>query len=193
MVLHYLIWIGLATEFALAIRNNFEIARNSFASVVPYLLVTLAVAARQGLGGQSLELYNFCSVVAANDLDGRRVSDADRQTFSDPEHFNIQLGKISFVGPCPLLPVDQPLTYCARFLVRPGLTGWALVQGRRKVTASDKAALDIWYVRNASLRLDITILLRTMLMVIFGERVSAAAIRRAWYELQQGQRVAITH
>jgi lipopolysaccharide/colanic/teichoic acid biosynthesis glycosyltransferase len=151
---------------------------------------------RPGLGGQPFKLYKFRTMAAAHDRDGRRLSDSERQTFLGrlirrtrldelPQLFNILLGEMSFVGPRPLLPVDQPSAYGARLLVRPGLTGWAQVQGGRKVTASDKAALDVWYVRHASLRLDALILVRTVWMAIFGERVSAAAIRRAWYELQQ--------
>jgi lipopolysaccharide/colanic/teichoic acid biosynthesis glycosyltransferase len=151
---------------------------------------------RPGLGGRPFKLYKFRTMATAHDLHGRRLSDAERQTFLGriirrtrldelPQLFNILVGEMSFVGPRPLLPVDQPSAFGARLLVRPGLTGWAQVQGGRKVTASDKAALDVWYVRNASLRLDAQILLRTVPIAIFGERVSAAAIRRAWYELQQ--------
>jgi lipopolysaccharide/colanic/teichoic acid biosynthesis glycosyltransferase len=151
---------------------------------------------RPGLGGRPFKLYKFRTMAPAHDFGARRLSDSERQTFVGrlirrtrldeiPQLFNILVGEMSFVGPRPLLPIDQPSAYGARLLVRPGLTGWAQVQGGRKVGASDKAALDIWYVRNASLRLDTLILLRTVLMAIFGERVSAAAIRRAWYELQQ--------
>jgi lipopolysaccharide/colanic/teichoic acid biosynthesis glycosyltransferase len=151
---------------------------------------------RPGRGGRPFKLYKFRTMATAHDLLGRRLPDAERQTFLGqiirrtrldelPQLFNILVGEMSFVGPRPLLPVDQPSAFGARLLVRPGLTGWAQVQGGRKVTASDKAALDVWYVRNASLRLDVTILWRTVLVVIFGERVGAAAIRGAWYELQQ--------
>jgi lipopolysaccharide/colanic/teichoic acid biosynthesis glycosyltransferase len=151
---------------------------------------------RPGLGGRPFKLYKFRTMAAAHDLNGRRLSDTDRQTFFGrlirrsrldelPQLFNILLGEMSFVGPRPLLPIDQPPAYGARLLVRPGLTGWAQVQGGREVTAADKAALDVWYVRNASPWLDALILLRTVPMAIFGERVSARAIRRAWHELQE--------
>jgi lipopolysaccharide/colanic/teichoic acid biosynthesis glycosyltransferase len=151
---------------------------------------------RPGLGGRPFKLYKFRTMAAAHDLEGRRLSDSERQTFLGrlirrsrldelPQLFNILLGEMSFVGPRPLLPVDQPSAFSARLLVRPGLTGWAQVQGGREVAAADKAALDVWYVRNASPWLDAQILLRTASMAIFGERVSATAIRRAWYELQQ--------
>jgi lipopolysaccharide/colanic/teichoic acid biosynthesis glycosyltransferase len=151
---------------------------------------------RPGLGGRPFKLYKFRTMAAVHDLEGRRLSDSQRQTFLGrlirrsrldelPQLFNILVGDMSFVGPRPLLPVDQPSAYRARLLVRPGLTGWAQVQGGREVAAADKAALDVWYVRNASPWLDALILLRTVPMAIFGERVSAAAIRRAWHELHQ--------
>jgi hypothetical protein len=92
---------------------------------------------------------------------------------------------MSFVGPRPLLPADQPAAYAARLLVRPGLTGWAQVKGGREISAADKAALDVWYVRNASLALDLKILAHTVTMVIFGEKVDRAAIQHAWHELRQ--------
>jgi lipopolysaccharide/colanic/teichoic acid biosynthesis glycosyltransferase len=149
---------------------------------------------RPGLGGRPFKLYKFRTMAAPHDLDGRRLTDPERQTFFGriirrtrldelPQLFNVLLGEMSFVGPRPLLPVDQPSAYRARLLVRPGLTGWAQVQGGREVSASDKAALDVWYVRNASLTLDILILLRTLPMTILGERVRRDAIRRAWQEL----------
>ena len=90
---------------------------------------------------------------------------------------------MSFVGPRPLLPIDQSVAHNARLLVRPGLTGWAQVNGGREVSADDKAALDIWYVRNASMALDLKILLRTIPMVIYGERIDLASIDLARREL----------
>jgi hypothetical protein len=79
--------------------------------------------------------------------------------------------------------VDQAEDYRARLLVRPGLTGWAQVVGGREVSAEDKAALDVWYVRNAGLRLDIEIAMRTVPMVLRGERMSSHLIEKAWNEL----------
>ncbi len=73
-----------------------------------------------------------------------------------PQLYNILVGEMSFVGPRPLLPVDQPLGRHSRLLVRPGLTGWAQINGGREIPAEDKAVLDIWYIMNASIWLDIT-------------------------------------
>jgi lipopolysaccharide/colanic/teichoic acid biosynthesis glycosyltransferase len=146
---------------------------------------------RPGLGGQPFKLHKIRTMAAAHDSRGRRVADEERtsgigrflrRTRLDelPQLLNILFGEMSFVGPRPLLPVDQPAAYAARILVRPGLTGWAQVKGGRAISAADKGALDVWYVRNASLALDFEIAWCTILMVIFGERVNATAIWRAW-------------
>jgi hypothetical protein len=63
------------------------------------------------------------------------------------------------------------------------LTGWAQVNGGREISVSDKAAMDIWYVHNASFRLDLVIALRTLRMILLGERPNAAAVREAWQDL----------
>lgn len=151
---------------------------------------------RPGRDGRPFKLYKFRTMAAAHDAQGRRLADEDRlsaigrflrRTRLDelPQLCNILSGEMSFVGPRPLLPVDQPSAYSARLLVRPGLTGWAQVKGGRAISSADKAALDVWYVRNASLALDLEILIRTLPMVLFGERVNVAAIRNAWQDLQR--------
>ena len=66
-----------------------------------------------------------------------------------------------------------------------GLTGWAQVKAGRKVSPANKAALDVWYVKHASLTLDLAILLQTARMVILGERINDVAIRHAWHDLQR--------
>jgi lipopolysaccharide/colanic/teichoic acid biosynthesis glycosyltransferase len=148
---------------------------------------------RPGLGGRPFRLYKLRTMGPALDVEGRKIPDEERfsaigrflrRTRLDelPQLYHILKGEMSFVGPRPLLPIDQPVGYAARLLVRPGLTGWAQVRGGRHLTALDKAALDVWYVRNASLKLDIEIVLRTAVMVLFGERVSAEALQRAWTE-----------
>ena len=96
-----------------------------------------------------------------------------------PQLYNILIGEMSFVGPRPLLAVDQPEEMHRALLVRPGLTGFAQVHGGRNISAEDKNALDLWYVRNASLWLDIEILLRTSMVLIRGERVNHAILRAA--------------
>ena len=114
------------------------------------------------------------------------VGDFLRRTRLDelPQLLNILKGEMSFVGPRPLLPVDQPIDSKSRLLVRPGLTGWAQIKGGRQIAPDDKAALDVWYVRNMSLALDLKILLGTMPMLIFGERVKGSAVTHARHAMQ---------
>jgi hypothetical protein len=69
--------------------------------------------------------------------------------------------------------------------VRPGLTGWAQVNGGRDISPQDKAALDIWYIMNASLWLDIEIVLRTLVMMVLGERVNGSAVEAAHATLEK--------
>ena len=102
-----------------------------------------------------------------------------------PQLYNILRGDMSFVGPRPLLPRDQAQDGRARLLVRPGLSGWAQVVGGRTILPAEKAALDVWYVCNASLVLDMQIVLRTILIVLFGERVYSALIERAFRDLSE--------
>ena len=84
-----------------------------------------------------------------------------------PQLYNILVGEMSFVGPRPLLVTDHEPGTQDRLLVRPGLTGWAQVNGGRKLAPEDKAALDIWYVAHLSLTLDFKIALRTVASFVF--------------------------
>jgi lipopolysaccharide/colanic/teichoic acid biosynthesis glycosyltransferase len=151
---------------------------------------------RPGLYGLPFRVYKFRTMASAHKLSGERTPDSERTsrigrfmrlTRLDefPQLVNILIGEMSFIGPRPLLPIDQPAVYAARLLVRPGLTGWAQVKGGRKISPADKAALDVWYVRNASLALDLEILARTVGLILFGEGIDAVAIGRAWRELRQ--------
>ena len=161
------------------------------------LLVALDVGApvlfwqiRPGRFGQSFRLYKFRTMGETHDASGQRIADKDRLSAIGralrrcrldelPQLGSILLGHMSFVGPRPLLPVDQPDADLTRLLVRPGLTGWAQVNGGRQIGANDKAALDLWYIKNASLRLDIRILWRTLLMLAGGERRNEVALELA--------------
>jgi lipopolysaccharide/colanic/teichoic acid biosynthesis glycosyltransferase len=166
------------------------------------LLVTASVGLpvvfwqrRPGLHGKAFHLYKFRTMGAAVSADGRRLSDCERASLVGnflrrtrldelPQLFNILWGDMSFVGPRPLLPRDQPKAcITARLMVRPGLTGWAQVVGGRGISAEDKAALDVWYVCNANFLLDLEIAARTVPMVLFGERISQNLIDRARREL----------
>lgn len=150
---------------------------------------------RPGMGGRPFRLYKFRTMRAAHNESGTRISDDKRVSAIGrflrgtrldelPQLFNIILGDMSFIGPRPLLPVDQTPRFAARLLVRPGLTGWAQVAGGRGLSVQDKAALDIWYVCHASLRTDLSILFRTIPMVVLGERRDEGAIDEAWKYLR---------
>jgi lipopolysaccharide/colanic/teichoic acid biosynthesis glycosyltransferase len=171
-----------------------------------YVLVAVLVAVdvglpilfwqyRPGKGGRLFQLLKFRTMGSAHAPNGRRVSDSERLSFIGcllrrwrldelPQLSNVLIGTMSFVGPRPLLPGDQFDGMPERLAVRPGLTGWAQIHGGRDLTASDKAALDLWYIKNASLRVDLKILLATLRIILFGERADPAAIRQAWRELR---------
>jgi lipopolysaccharide/colanic/teichoic acid biosynthesis glycosyltransferase len=149
---------------------------------------------RPGKDGRPFRLYKFRTMRAPHDSEGRRIADAERLSVVGnllrrlridelPQLYNVMMGQMSFIGPRPLLPNDQFPTLAARLAVRPGLTGWAQIKGGRNLTPSDKAALDIWYVRNGSFLIDAKILVATLHMILFGERTDANAIRDAWREL----------
>jgi lipopolysaccharide/colanic/teichoic acid biosynthesis glycosyltransferase len=82
-----------------------------------------------------------------------------------PQLFNVVLGDMSLIGPRPLLPEDQPANLSVRLSVRPGISGWAQLNGGKLITPEEKEKLDEWYVRNASFGLDLKIALMTLLMV----------------------------
>ncbi len=171
-----------------------------------FFLVGLVVAAdvglptvfwqlRPGLRGRPFKLYKFRTMADVYNADGLRKSDTARTSVVGgflrrsrldelPQLLNILKGEMSFVGPRPLLPVDQPIDSKSRLLVRPGLTGWAQIKGGRQISPDDKAALDVWYVRNMSLALDLKILLKTAPMLIFGERVKGSAVTHARHDMQ---------
>jgi lipopolysaccharide/colanic/teichoic acid biosynthesis glycosyltransferase len=86
---------------------------------------------------------------------------------------------MSLIGPRPLLPCDQSPDYAARLSVRPGITGWAQVNGGKIISTSDKLILDIWYVQNASWLLDVAIVFRTVKMILFGDRINIEAVNKA--------------
>jgi lipopolysaccharide/colanic/teichoic acid biosynthesis glycosyltransferase len=132
---------------------------------------------------------------SAYDSEGRHIPDNERtsaigrfirHTRLDelPQLFHILFGQMSFIGPRPLLPIDQADEHSARLAVRPGLTGWAQVNGGREVSIADKAAMDIWYVHNASFALDIKIAISTVYTIVFGERPNPNAIKEAWLYLR---------
>jgi sugar transferase EpsL len=142
---------------------------------------------RPGRGGVPFTLYKFRTMRECSDSDGRPLPDANRltplgrflrSTSLDelPELWNVIRGDMSLVGPRPLLMEYLPL-YSARqrrrHEVRPGLTGWAQVNGRNAISWEERFELDLWYVEHRSLLLDLRILLRTVGVALSGRGVAA--------------------
>src|SRR5262249_35418279 len=92
---------------------------------------------------------------------------------------NVLVGDMSLIGPRPLLPQDQPPTPTVRLMVRPGMTGWAQVNGGTLLSAREKEALDEWYIRHASPWLDLRIIAMTAASLIRGERRREDALAQA--------------
>ncbi|MCR4535206.1 sugar transferase [Shewanella xiamenensis] len=142
---------------------------------------------RPGLHGKPFEMVKFRTMKDATDVQGNSLPDAERMTpFGNklrsssldelPELWNVLKGEMSLVGPRPLLMQYLPLyspEQARRHEVRPGVTGWAQINGRNAISWEDKFKLDVWYVDNRSFGLDIKILLSTVKKVFVKEGISA--------------------
>lgn len=142
---------------------------------------------RPGLDGKPFEMMKFRTMRDAVDGDGNPLADSERMTpFGSflrsssldelPGLWNVLKGDMSLVGPRPLLMEYLPLysqEQSRRHEVRPGVTGWAQVNGRNALSWDEKFKLDVWYVDNQSLRLDLKILLMTVKKVVVKEGISA--------------------
>ncbi|TQP08993.1 sugar transferase [Vibrio cholerae] len=142
---------------------------------------------RPGLNGQPFEMIKFRTMKDAVDANGNPLPDSERMTpFGDklrnssldelPELWNVLKGEMSLVGPRPLLMQYLPLyskEQARRHEVRPGVTGWAQINGRNAISWEEKFKLDVWYVDNRSFWLDLRVLLLTVKKVIFKEDISA--------------------
>jgi lipopolysaccharide/colanic/teichoic acid biosynthesis glycosyltransferase len=143
---------------------------------------------RLGKGGKPFEMIKFRSMKDANAPDGTPLPDNQRMTpFGAklrstsldelPELWNVLKGHMSLVGPRPLLMEYLPLyspRQARRHEVRPGVTGWAQVNGRNAIGWPEKLDLDVWYVENHSLWLDIKIIALTIKKVVKRDGISAA-------------------
>jgi len=143
---------------------------------------------RPGKDGLPFEMIKFRTMRDAFGEDGRPLPDAERMTsFGQllrassldelPELWNVLKGDMSLVGPRPLLmeylPLYSPEQY-RRHDVRPGITGWAQVNGRNALSWEEKFRLDVWYVDNQSIWLDLKILLLTVKKVLIRDGINAA-------------------
>lgn len=142
---------------------------------------------RPGLHGKPFTLYKFRTMTNTRDAQGNLLPDAERLTpFGNwlrkssldelPELWNILCSEMSLVGPRPLLMCYLerygPEQMC-RHELRPGLTGWAQINGRNALTWEQKFSLDLWYVRHLSFGLDMKIILLTLWKALSGEGVNA--------------------
>ncbi|HCH2842719.1 TPA: sugar transferase [Vibrio parahaemolyticus] len=142
---------------------------------------------RPGLNGKPFEMVKFRTMKDAVDAQGNPLPDSERMTpFGDklrnssldelPELWNVLKGEMSLVGPRPLLMQYLPLyskEQARRHEVRPGVTGWAQINGRNAISWEEKFKLDVWYVDNRNLLLDIKILFLTVKKVFVKEGISA--------------------
>lgn len=141
---------------------------------------------RPGLNAQPFYIYKFRTMTDQRDADGRLLPDEARLTpFGRllrrlsldelPQLLNVVKGDLSLVGPRPLLMQYLPLyspEQSRRHEVRPGITGWAQVNGRNAISWEEKFELDVWYVDNRSFWLDLKILFMTLKKVFIREGIS---------------------
>lgn len=146
--------------------------------------------ARPGLHGKPFEMIKFRTMLDSIGADGEPLADELRMTKLGaflrsssldelPELWNVLKGDMSLVGPRPLLVEYLPLYdehQLKRHRVRPGVTGWAQVNGRNSLSWEEKFDLDVWYVENQSLWLDVKILFKTIKKVIRRDGVSADGV-----------------
>ncbi|EID0062640.1 sugar transferase [Vibrio vulnificus] len=142
---------------------------------------------RPGLKGKVFKMMKFRTMLDSKDKEGNLLPDEQRMTNFGaflrstsldelPGLFNVIRGDMSLVGPRPLLVQYLPLynqEQARRHEVRPGVTGWAQINGRNAISWEEKFKLDVWYVDNRSFWLDIKILLLTVKKVFVKEGISA--------------------
>jgi lipopolysaccharide/colanic/teichoic acid biosynthesis glycosyltransferase len=142
---------------------------------------------RPGKDGKPFEMLKFRTMLDVVDSNGRPLPDEERMTpFGSflrsssldelPELWNVLKGDMSLVGPRPLLMEYLPLYSTEQYRrheARPGVTGWAQINGRNALSWEDKFKLDVWYVDNQSFWLDIKILILTVKKVLVRDGISA--------------------
>lgn len=143
---------------------------------------------RPGRYGRPFRMIKFRTMTDQRGPDGALLPDAERlpafgrklrATSLDelPELWNVLVGDMSLVGPRPLLMQYLPLYSAEQYRrhdVRPGVTGWAQINGRNALSWEEKFELDVWYADNCSLALDLKILIRTIFSILRREGISAA-------------------
>ncbi|MGH0429617.1 sugar transferase [Bacillus hominis] len=168
-----------------------------FVCLLPILVVAILVKLklgspvlfkqqRPGLHGKPFNLYKFRTMLDKRDSNGELLSDQDRlTTFGEilrkysldelPQLINVVRGDLSLVGPRPLLMEYLPLyssKQAKRHDVKPGITGWAQINGRNSIAWEEKFELDVWYVENRSFLLDLKIIVHTITKVFKTEGIN---------------------
>lgn len=159
---------------------------------------------RLGLEGRDFLLHKFRTMRPDLDWQGSPLPDEQRSSWIGrllrntrldelPQLWNVLVGEMSLVGPRPLLVEDQPPIPAIRLMVRPGITGWAQVNGATLLSPLEKGQLDEWYIRNASLWLDLRIAWLTVVRLVSGHRRSEPALSRAVEAVQRDGNVFRLH
>lgn len=143
---------------------------------------------RPGKNGQLFKIIKFKTMNDKKNMDGSLMTDAERLTAVGsfvrktsldeiPQLINVLKGEMSLIGPRPLLPEYLKLyskEQARRHKVKPGITGWAQVNGRNAISWEEKFKLDVWYVENQSFLLDLKIIFRTIKKVFISEGINTA-------------------
>jgi lipopolysaccharide/colanic/teichoic acid biosynthesis glycosyltransferase len=160
--------------------------------IIPFVYISnkgaiFFVQVRSGLNGKPFRLYKLKTMSDNRDSAGKLLSDSQRLTSFGkflrslsidelPQLINVITGDMSLVGPRPLLTDYLPLynsRQASRHSIRPGITGWAQVNGRNSISWNVKFEMDLWYVENMNFRLDLKILLLTMLRILKRKGISS--------------------
>ncbi|ENO76185.1 sugar transferase [Thauera sp. 63] len=193
---------GLESRFVMIVKRTFDLIVSALGLVLlAPILGGLAWLVRRNLGspvlfrqvrpgrhGRPFEMVKFRTMRNNCGVDGKPLPDAERMTQFGawlrsssldelPELWNVLKGDMSLVGPRPLLMEYLPLyspEQARRHEVRPGVTGWAQISGRNALSWEERFELDVWYVDNHSLRLDLKILLLTVRKVLIKEGITAS-------------------
>lgn len=150
---------------------------------------------RIGMAGHPFQLYKIRTLRFPVDRAGQLLSDQERVSWIGrllrqaridelPQLLSVLVGDMALIGPRPLLPEDQPADPSVRLMVRPGITGWAQVNGGSLLEPEEKEVLDAWYVCHASPWLDLRILGMTVRSLVFGDRRSERALKEAHRQRQ---------
>jgi undecaprenyl phosphate N,N'-diacetylbacillosamine 1-phosphate transferase len=154
------------------------------------LIVILGVfkQERPGKNGEIFTIYKIRTMSKVTHVNGIKLKDAERLTSIGriirklsldelPQLWNVVKGEMSFVGPRPLLPKYLPLyssEQAKRHNVRPGITGWAQVNGRNTISWEEKFKYDVYYVDHISLLLDLKVLWLTVMKVLKREGINSS-------------------